>query len=582
MFDALYNNDQYNDGSVFLPIFDRILIISILALSVVYIFLIFRNNINWDEFLYLSKIYDYKAGRPIAPLQSFYIHFFRWLTNIKGWEIEQIIAARFIQLTILFFCMGLIYAISCRIFSKTGALLTVFLALSFTDIIRHGFSFRADPICLFFFLLSIFFLFKGGITSAGMAGLSLAISFLISIKTVFYIPTILAMLAIAFYSSKDRRQVVKICLAFTICSICGITILYSLHNYILKNSLSKLPSTVMKAQAFIANAGSKVLWTGKFFPRSASIIRSLLENTGTWFVVLLGTLVSIAYLFSSRYKWRYGIILAFILPLGSLLFYRNAFPYYFVFIMPPVLIISGVYFEIAAHYKKQRRNNFAMIFILAPVVIATINSAKLVGHQLKDQIQPQRELINLVHRIFPQPVPYIDRNRMIASFPNAGFWMSTWGLERYRQRGVPVMRSLLEKNQPRFLIANSPVLRINDEKWFGQNKSIHRLLDVDYNILKENFIPHWGALYVPGKNFNKLFKGKKQTFEILIEGEYTVEADGALLIDDGRVMPGEVLSLLRGQHEIDTVGAHSALLRWGEHLFRPKKTLSEKPIYTGL
>ncbi len=582
MFDTLNINGQYCDDTVFWRILNRILIILILVLTVVYIFFIFRTNINWDEFLYLSKIYDYKAGRPVAPTQSFYIHFFGWLTNIKGWEIEQIIAARLVQVIILFCCMGLLYSISCRFFSKTGALFTVFLAFSFTDIIRHGFSFRADPICLFFFLLSLFLLFKGGIISAIMAGLSLALSFLISIKTIFYIPTIVAMLIIAFYSSKDRKHVIKICLTFAFSSMCWILILYSLNSHMLANNLSELSSILIKGKAIIASAGSKVLWTGKFFPRSTNIFRSLLENPGTWFVVLLGTFVSIAHLFTSQYRSRYCFILTFVLPLCSLVFYRNAFSYYFVFIMPPALIISGVYIEIASHYEKQGSKSFVVIFILVPIFITTANAINLIGHQFEDQIHPQRELISLVHRLFPEPAPYIDRNRMIGSFPNAGFWMSTWGLEAYRQRGVPVMRLLIEKHQPQFLIANSPVLRINDEEWFGQNKSIYRLLDEDYIVLKENFVAHWGVLYVPGKRFKQLNQKREHVFEVLIEGQYTVEADGELMIDGRRVMPGEVVSLPKGQHRIETIGAHSVVLRWGDHLYRPEKTPSDKPIYTGL
>ena len=223
-----------------------------------------------------------------------------------------------------------------------------------------------------------------------------------------------------------------------------------------------------------------------------------------------------------------------------------------------------------------------MILILVPVILATINSIKLMRYQLKNQSYPQREIVALVHRIFPEPVPYIDSNRMIASYPSAGFWMSTWGLEDYRKRGVPVMRSLIETNQPRFLIADPPVLRIDDEKCFGQNKSIYRLLDKDYNILKANFIHHWGALYVPGKSFDRLSKGKKQTFEILIEGEYTVEAEGDLSIDGSRVIPGEVIFLSKGQHRIETMKVQSVVLRWGAHLYRPQKPSSEKPIYPGL
>ena len=585
MFNTLNIKEQYCDGAVFWDILNRILIILILILAVVYIFLIFRTNINWDEFLYLSKIYNYQDGRDVAPLQSFYIHFFSWLTNIKGWETEQIIAARLVQLIILFFCMGLLYAISRKFFSATGALLTVFWALSFTDIIRHGFSFRADPICLFFFLLSLFLLFKGSMISAIFAGFSLAMSFLISIKTIFYIPTIIALFIIAICMSKERKQTLKTYLIFAFCSICCIAILYSLHSQLLTNTMSKLPSSLIKERTLIAkisNVGSKVLWTGKFIPRSAYISRSLVENSGTWFVVLSGIFISFVHLFSSRYRWRYNFIIAFAFPLCSLLFYRNAFPYYFVFIIPPALIISGVYYEISAQYKKQGKNNFAMILILVPIIIATVNLVKLIGYQLKDQIQPQRELITLVHRLFPEPVPYIDRSRMIASFPNVGFWMSTWGLEDYRRCNMPIMRSRLVKYQPQFLIANTHVLRINDDKWFGQNKNIYRLLDEDYNILKENFVHHWGILYVPGKSFKQLNKIGLRKFEVLIEGKYTVEADGDLIIDNKRVVPGEIVLLDKGQHSIETIKAHSVVLRWGVRLYHPEKEPSNKPIFTEL
>jgi hypothetical protein len=275
-------------------------------------------------------------------------------------------------------------------------------------------------------------------------------------------------------------------------------------------------------------------------------------------------------------------MLTFTLPLGSLLFYRNAFPYYFVFIMPPALIISGVYIEISAYYKKQGHNYFAMILILTPIIIATVNSAKLIGHQLKDQIQPQRELISLVHRLFPEPVPYIDRNGMVASFPDISSFMSTWGLEDYRLCNIPIMRSLLEKHQPQFLIANTPVLRINDDKWFGQDKSIYRLLDEDYAILNENFVNHWGVIYLPGKRFKRVSKIGMQFFEVLIEGNYRVEADGELIVDNRRVAPGEIVLLKKGQHRIEMITAHSVVLRWRVNFYCPEKPPSQKPIYTGL
>ena len=577
-------SDPCCDYTLFEHIINRILILLILVFAVVYIFLIFRTNINWDEFSFLSRIYNYQNGRPVGTLQSFYVHLFGWLTNIKGWEIEQIISARFIQLIILFSCMGLLYAISRRFFSVTEALLTVFLVLSYTDIIRHGFSFRYDPICLFFFLLSLYLMLKGKIISAVFAGLFLSLSFLTSIKTILYLPTIVALFVISIHSSKNRKQTIKIYLIFAFCSICWLSILYLWHSYMLSNTVLKLrlPQNLMKVEASISAAGSKVLWTGKFFPRSTFIFRSFLENSGTWFVIISGFFLSIIHLFSSQDRKRYSMVLSFILPLSSLLFYRNAFSYFFVFIIPPALIISGVYFELSKYYKKQGHTNFAIILVLAPVIIATVNSAKLINYRLKDHIQSQRELITLIHKIFPEPVPYIDRNGMIASFPSVGFFMSTWGIEDYRKKNIPIMRSILEKQQPKFLIADTPILRIDDERWFGQDKSIYRLLDKDYNILKKNFIPQWGALYVPGKSFNQLSKGKMQMFEILIEGKYTVEADKDINIDGKHVVPGEVVLLTKGQHRIESAEDQSVVLRWGANLYRPNKSPSKRIIYVGL
>ncbi|MCI0430022.1 MAG: hypothetical protein L0210_05700, partial [Rhodospirillales bacterium] len=56
--------------------------------------LLFRLNINWDEFFFLSKIYDYRRGELSGPLQTFYVHFFGWLPLVSGNEVTQIIAAR--------------------------------------------------------------------------------------------------------------------------------------------------------------------------------------------------------------------------------------------------------------------------------------------------------------------------------------------------------------------------------------------------------------------------------------------------------------------------------------------------------
>ena len=41
----------------------------------------------------------------------------------------------------------------------------------------------------------------------------------------------------------------------------------------------------------------------------------------------------------------------------------------------------------------------------------------------------QRAVVAAVHRIFPEPVPYLDHGGVMASFPKVNFFMSSWGVD---------------------------------------------------------------------------------------------------------------------------------------------------------
>ena len=199
-----------------------------------------------------------------------------------------------------------------------------------------------------------------------------------------------------------------------------------------------------------------------------------------------------------------------------------------------------------------------------------------------DGMQTQRRVIEAVHQMFPEPVPYIDRNSMIASFPKVGFFMSSWGLEKYRDRGQPIFRDRLLREAPVFLIANTPVLEIGapDE----QRRSYGRmaLFEEDWQVLRENYIPHWGPIFVAGKAFAQLSADPRR-FEVLIPGTYTLEADGPVAVDGRTLQPGAVLTLDRGSYEIAnrTAARFDVRLRWGENLTRPAAAPPAGEIYAG-
>src|SRR5262245_36045869 len=87
--------------------------------------LLFRLNVNWDEFFFLSKVHDYARGELTASLQSFYVHFFGWLPLVSGNEVTQIIAARAVMFALALASCVLTYAIGRLYLSRMAALFAV-------------------------------------------------------------------------------------------------------------------------------------------------------------------------------------------------------------------------------------------------------------------------------------------------------------------------------------------------------------------------------------------------------------------------------------------------------------------------
>src|SRR3546814_9086114 len=72
---------------------------------------------------------------------------------------------------------------------------------------------------------------------------------------------------------------------------------------------------------------------------------------------------------------------------------------------------------------------------------------------------------------------------------------SGWGLENYYRSGGPVYSQAMAAEPVPMLLANNVVLR---SPFLGT--AVHgRFLPADDKILRENYIPHWGRVFVAGK-----------------------------------------------------------------------------------
>ena len=101
-------------------------------------------NINWDEFAFLSLVYELSRGELTALMQRSLTHLFTWLPRVAGDEIEQIVVARYVMVALLALTAWLIWRLACVWLQGFAALVPVFVYLSNMAVLEHGGSFRFD------------------------------------------------------------------------------------------------------------------------------------------------------------------------------------------------------------------------------------------------------------------------------------------------------------------------------------------------------------------------------------------------------------------------------------------------------
>ena len=191
----------------------------------------------------------------------------------------------------------------------------------------------------------------------------------------------------------------------------------------------------------------------------------------------------------------------------------------------------------------------------------------------------QKAFVKNVHDMFPDKTTYIDGCSAIPSFKKAGFFMSTWGMENYLKRNEPIMRNILIREQPKFLLAKIPSLDLSTSRENEFTKINYGLLKEDWEVLKNNFVHHWNIVWVPGKIISFEHENEK-IFEILIPSEYSLEGNGGVLIDQRRLKPGGSIYLDAGWHTILSSSIpNKVTLKYGNHLSKPNIQIALPSFY---
>ena len=555
------------------------LLMAILITLILKLRLIFLLNIDDDEFTFLSLVHRYLHHVPLNQFFTFHVHFFSWLPAISGNEVTQIFAGRTVMYALSLGSCIFLYLIGRLFFNRIGALFSILCYLSISNLVIHGTSFRFDPMCVFLFLCAAYFLLteSKSLYRVAIAGFSISLSLMISLKTILYIPTIGVIFILQLLFKENKKDTYKEILVFSIVLIIGFVLLYYFH-------LSTLAKGVPSPNKIVTNLSSQGILFKEFFPNIFYLLMIIKENPIVWAYWICGLTLLIWDLRYSKVNplLKNLLLLTLLIPTFSLVFYKYNFPYFYVFVLSPAIIFSGVLVgKIAEDFKEKGSIGF--------LLLVCIFSLSIIGNFLFhfkkndfDQTIAQKETVKMVHKIFPEPVPYIDRCGMISSYPQIGLKMSTNAMERYTKANKPIMRNILIKKRPVFIVANSVHLDLSVPR--GVRRDIFKnypLLEKDYNILKENFIQYWGPIYVAGKHFD-FYSKKSQTINMLIPGTYTIVSDGEVSINGVIHMPGDKINLEQRTYTIvpKTIPLE-VTLRWGKDLYEPSQKPSTQPIFLG-
>jgi len=534
---------------------------------------IFHRNINWDEFLFLSNVYRAARGEGVGLLQTAYVHLFGWLTRIGGDEIAQIIAARALYLALWAGSLALLYRLARQLIDPLGALAGVVLFALFSFSLTHAVSFRIDGLVLPVLLAVALLLLKPTTTRLAAAGALSGVALALSIKAVLWAPAFTAVLAVGLWRRQSR---VKPVLAGALAAVGTFGAIMLAHSW--SQSAAGDPAPAISTET-LQHTGFRMLLEDGLLPRTDVLLPALLQNPVTWGLMLAGLVLALTELRLAPARRRALLLLLLALPIASLAFYANAWPYAYVVLIPTACLLAG---HALSRYLRggDAIRTVSVALCLAVAALPMALSAWSLRH---DQQAGQKQVLSIVHALFDEPVPYIDKGGMVSSFPRQPIFLSRWGLKNYRDAGQPLFARYIRDVRPPLLIVNTPVLDVWDEDVVQRIDPAFRLLPEDAEALRAAYAHYWGEIHLAGRQWRDLGAAAAVTFDIAIAGDYTLLSRGPATVDGRTYAPGATVPLGTGPHSLHTSTPEPDLrLLWGTDTQIPPEPPSEAPIYTGL
>jgi hypothetical protein len=315
------------------------------------------------------------------------------------------------------------------------------------------------------------------------------------------------------------------------------------------------------------------LFQTPWFPRVAFLEAYLRWQPLSWSLIAVGTVIALV-----RRNFAVATLALALLPIA---FYRNAFPYYYVVMLAPAVILAGYALQEIMVVVRSRTNTWVASSLLVAIWLGLLyQGIGKVNRLLVDDQVIQQSLISGIHGIFPEPVNYVDRCGMISSFRKVNFFMSTWGMENYRASGVPFMPDAIRNSRPAFVLVNTGALN-------PANRGPGGLLPEDAELVDRYYPTYWGPVRVAGAR--AVLKGSAAgRLDVPFADEYRVFASQPVLIDgvlreNGSVVRVSESGVVAQAAETATEGDETAVLLFlASAQPPPAMRLPNVPLFGGL
>jgi hypothetical protein len=487
------------------------------------LYLVFFKSFNWDEFIHFSQVVQIRNGQWVQPFQVFHLRLLIWAPDVASNLLDQMLAARLFMWSMNILSLFMIYGVARQFTSAANAFFAAFAYLTAGYVFTQAFSIRSDPVVTATLMSALFLMAKGrlGLAKTIAIGALIGLAGMMTVKAIFYAPCFAGLAWLKFRETSDRTQFFRMLANLIIAAALSFAAIYLFHTW-----------GAAKAAEQLRNDHSVSVYLRWFtigFPFAHYIGRE----------VFLAPLFFLCLVLAPRGWNKAGLnadakiaLAGFIAPLAVLLFYRNTFPYFFVFLLAPVAI--GI--APALGLVRDRYGSALLALLLsAPALTLAIVEPR-------DVIASQRALIDYVHREFPKKTGYLDYSGMIADYPRVLKYLTSGnGIRLYHEQGEATVARESDRGNLPFIIANQEVIASALE-----GRPIPRtFMPADLAVMNDNYVQQWGVLWREGTQV-PAGSGPFE-FQLRRAGNFVLEGE-TITIDGVTVAQGSSLTLDKGKH----------------------------------